>query len=403
MTQQRAAAQEALQRRFGRGDAEIVVEAPGRVNLVGEHTDYNLGLALPFATEQTTAVALRGRSDERIRLYSRELGSARDTRIRSVLQHKGTANGWFAYIAGILSSLASRVRLRRGFDAAIVSSVPLAAGMSSSAALEIGMILALCDYYDVALDDMETVKLCAAAESMSAGTECGLMDPYASLLGERGEALVIDFMRLNHESLDFDAPGVDVLVVESGTTRELSSSGYNQRRSECLAALDVIRRGAPEHCQAKALSSLVRADLDRLIDRNPDLLSRPLRNRALHVISENARVEHAVEAISSNQMGRLGDLIRQSHASLRDLFEVSTPEIDFLVDWGCSHGALGARIMGGGFGGATLHLVPSEAVGDYVPAIQAAYRDRYNLESCVWRTHPGPGARTLHDEATRMR
>ena len=379
---------------FGSGPAPRITKAPGRVNLIGEHTDYNDGYVLPFAIDRTTEIALRPRSDRAVHACSTAFRGVAELELPIA---ESTPTGeWHDYLIGILLELSHHVEFPHGFDVAISSSVPLRAGLSSSAALEVALALALTRLYGIGLDDVEFVRLCQRAEVEFVGTSCGIMDQYASLLARDGSALLLDVATMTHRHVPIDLEDTSFLVVDSTVRRELSHSGYNERRRECQEALDWLRDALPER-RLSSLSELTMRELDDVKYRMPELLCR----RAAHVVSENERVRRAAEALVDGEASTVGELLYASHASLRDQYDVSTPELDFLVEWGARNGALGARLVGGGFGGTTLHLVPSCEERRYVEGIVDAYKKETGKRADVWGVRPSPGARQLNDQEDR--
>jgi len=379
---------------FGSGPAPQITKAPGRVNLIGEHTDYNDGYVLPFAIDRTTEIALRPRNDRAVRACSTAFRGVAELELPIA---KSTPTGeWHDYLIGILLELSHYVEFPHGFDVAISSSVPLRAGLSSSAALEVALALALMRLYGIGLDDVEFVRLCQRAEVEFVGTSCGIMDQYASLLAQDGSALLLDVATMTHRHVPIDLKDTSFLVVDSTLRRELSQSGYNERRRECGEALHWLRDALPER-RLSSLSELTMRELDDVKYRMPELLCL----RAAHVVSENERVRRAAEALVDKEASTVGELLYASHASLRDQYAVSTPELDFLVEWGARNGALGARLVGGGFGGTTLHLVPSCEERRYVEGIVDAYKRETGKRADVWGVRPSPGARQLNEEEER--
>jgi galactokinase len=378
-----------LERRFGSGPAPVVARAPGRVNLIGEHTDYNGGLVLPFSITRITQVALRPRTDGVIRVYAARLDeSCRLERPFSGLRPSGH---WMDYLKGLLAAIDQLTPLNKGFDGIITGDVPLGAGLSSSAALEVALAAGLSRLYRLPLEDLDLVKLCQRVENDFVGTHCGIMDPYASYFGARGAAILLDTSRLTHRTVPLDLPDTDLLVVDSRVERSLAASGYNARREECEQALRLAQDALPGRHPC-SLSDLTIEDLPQLFSTLPAVLAA----RTRHVITENARVREAVAALEDGDAAHLGELLDASHDSLRDDFAVSTPELDFLVDWGRAHGAIGARLVGGGFGGVTLHLVRQSETAAYREGIDAAYRARFDRRPQLIEVAPGPGAKVLN-------
>jgi galactokinase len=365
--------------------------APGRVNLIGEHTDYNDGLALPFAIAEgvtVTADAAPAGSPEhgRVHAYARELGE----RDEFPLADPQPASGWRAFVRGVVAELASAGRPLVGSSLEISGGPPRGAGLSSSAALEVALCLALDDLGSRAaaahataaagedssaqrarsegtapLPRIEIARLCARVENDWVGAHTGLLDQLASLYGQPDAALRIDFRTLQVEPVPLLLGDWRLVVLDSGERHKHASSGYNQRRAECARACQLL--GVPSLRDAEA-------DIDAL-ERLPE----PLRGRALHVISENQRVREAVAALRAGDLPALGALLDASHRSLRDDYEVSTPAVEATVQRLRDAGASGARLVGGGFGGSVLAL--------FAPHIAHPSDAR--------EVRPGPGAHLL--------
>ncbi|HEY7453540.1 MAG TPA: galactokinase family protein [Thermoleophilaceae bacterium] len=316
--------------------------APGRVNLIGEHTDYNGGLCLPFAIERGLTVTLRPRDDGAIAAP----GLPDDD----------------PYVAGTVAELRAAGIDPPGCEIEVAGDLPQGAGLSSSAALCVALSLALCAAAGAEPPPpVELARLCSRVESRHAGAETGLLDQLASLLGEEGRAVRLDMRALDWETVDLELDDHVLAVLDSGASRSLAQSGYNERREECRRAAELL-----------GLESLRDA-------RDGAGLPEPLGRRVRHVILENQRVDAAVAALAARDPAALGELLDASHASLRDDYEVSVPEVERAVEACHAAGALGARIMGGGFGGSVLGLFPANA----------------RLPEGATPVSPGPGARLL--------
>ncbi len=378
-------AAELLAEVFGPGEAPIVVRAPGRVNLIGEHTDYNDGYVMPFAINRYTEVALRPRPDAKALVHAARFSETFSFHLP--LEDPHPRGSWSDYLVGILKELASYRELSHGFEAVISGDVPLGAGLSSSASLEVALALALVRLYGIELEGLELVRLCQRAENEFVGMPCGIMDPYVVYFAKPESALLLDTRVLIHRAVPLRLGEAALLVVDSGVRRKLSGSGYANRRRECEEAAAWFARKFPD----RGVRALRDVDEGMLMDSRgkiPETLWR----RAAHVVRENERVLAMADALERQDLRRAGELLTASHASLRDLFEVSTPELDFLVDWGVAHGALGARLVGGGFGGVTLHLVPREEMERYVKGLERAYREAFGPSVKAWEVRPSPGA-----------
>jgi galactokinase len=324
---------------YGRSP-RVTADAPGRVNVIGEHTDYNGGFVLPVAIPQRTRVALAPRADDTVRAASAERGD----RIEQYrLGQEAPGRGWLDYVQGLTRVLASDGHALGGFDLRLESTVPVGSGLASSAALEVSVLRALRAAFDLRLDDVALALAGQRAESEFVGARVGVMDQMAASLADEASALFLDTRSLAYRRVPLPL-AASIVVIDSGVSHDHAASEYNARRAECEEAARRLGVGL--------LRELGAADLPRL-DRLPE----PLARRARHVVSENARVEAAVAALEAGDVSRLGALLYASHASLRDDYAVSTPELDLLVELarGEPH-VFGARLTGGGFGGAVLLL-----------------------------------------------
>jgi galactokinase len=354
-----ARAADAFTTRFG-GAPEGVWAAPGRVNVIGEHTDYNGGHVLPVALPHTTRAALARRDDGRVVLVSAQHADA-DADVAVVDLTPGTPGGWAGYPAGVLHQL--REHLPGGLSLLVDGDVPAGAGLSSSAALECAVALALRDLLGLDLGPGDLVDVARRAENDFVGAPTGILDQSASVLCTAGHALYLDTRDRSSEQvpLDLEAAGLALLVVDSGTTHDHAASGYGDRRRECEEA--ARRLGVGLLCDVRDV-----ADLASLDDGSAE--GAVLLRRARHVVSEDARVEEVVGLLRAGGDPReVGPVLTAGHASLRDDFEVSVPELDAVVEVALAAGAHGARMVGGGFGGSAVALVDAAAVDDVAAAV----------------------------------
>jgi galactokinase len=326
---------------FGRPPA-VTATAPGRVNLIGEHTDYNGGFVLPTAIPQRTRVELAPRSDRRVRAFSAATAAGASVE-EYTLGAERPGRGWLDYVQGLTWALAGRGHALGGFDVRITSEVPIGSGLASSASLEVSLLRALRTAFALALDDVQLALIGQQAENAFVGARVGVMDQLAASLADPTAALFLDTRRLVYERVPLP-PGADLVVLHSGIAHSHARGEYNRRRAECEQASALLG--------VSCLCELGPADLLRLA-RLPALLAQ----RARHVITENARVLAAVAALRAGDWDTLGQLFYASHASLRDDYAVSIPEIDLLVELARADPAVyGARLTGGGFGGAVVLL-----------------------------------------------
>ncbi|GAB2862338.1 galactokinase [Nocardioides pacificus] len=346
--------------RHGR-EAEVVARAPGRVNVIGEHTDYNAGLCLPLALAHATYAAVARRTDDRVRITSAQAEAPWEGTLDTC--GPGDVAGWATYVAGVLWALREDGVAVPGVDVHVESTVPVGAGLSSSAALECSVAVAVVDLLGLPLDRGmrdRLIRACTRAESEVAGAPTGGLDQTVSLLAREGDALLLDFEdgSTRDVPLLLDDADLALLVIDTGVSHALVDGGYAARRSDC--------EEAARRLGVATLRSAFESDLDRLDD---DRLVRRVR----HVITENARVEACVAALERHDWPAVGQALMASHVSLRDDFEVSCPELDVAVDTAVQAGALGARMTGGGFGGSAVALVPQERLAAAVRAVDTAF------------------------------
>ena len=365
-----------------------VVRAPGRVNLIGEHTDYNDGLVLPAAIDLEVRLAVLPTDDRRVEITLLATGERRGFDLGHLPSPSGS---WIDYVAGVAWSMSEAGLALRGLRAVLGSSLPVSAGLSSSAALELATAWALLDPPDPAAhgtDGMRLAQLAQRAENDYVGVRCGLMDQFASSLGRAGAAMLLDCRSLDYRPVPLPLARHVLVVCDSGSPRRLGTSEYNARRAQCERAVAVIARRDP------SVRALRDVDLERLAAAAAaGELDDETRRRCEHVIRENARVEATVAAFERGDLPAVGRLFAESHASLRDLFEVSSPELDALVDIATSvPGVVAARMTGAGFGGCTVNLVARSSVNALRAAIERDYPPRTGLRARVFAVEPADGA-----------
>lgn len=362
----------------------FVVRAPGRVNLIGEHTDYNDGYVLPAALDFQVTIAASPRPDRTVSTWSTVFGQQDAFSLDAIT--RPDAAPWGAYLRGVATILASEGCGLRGFDAVVHGTVPLASGLSSSAAMEVAACLAFEQAGGFALDGVRRALLCQRAEREYVGVQCGIMDQFISALGEAGHALFIDTKTLDYQAVPMADDGISIVVGNTNRPRELVGSAYNTRRAECEEAVRLLQTALP------AIASLRDVTPDDLA-RHAALLPPVILRRARHVVTENARVLESVAALRAGDMARFGTLMSASHASLRDDYEVSCAELDAMVD--AAHavrGTLGARMTGAGFGGCTVSLVRTDRVEAFTDSVGDAYRRATGLEPAFYVCRAAAGA-----------
>jgi galactokinase len=356
----------------------VVASAPGRVNLIGEHTDYNGGLCLPVALPQRTTVSLVARTDHALSLSSAQEDAVWEGSVED------RPDGWASYVAGVVAVLRDDGYDVPGFDAAVDSDVPVGAGLSSSAALECSVATALAGLLELDLADRaqrrRLAQACIRAENEYVGAPTGGMDQTIAMLAEPGHALLLDFSDGSAipVELPLEAAGLVLLVMDTRVSHVLTDGSYGDRRSECSAAAEALGR-----------SSLRDVPLDA-VEGLPDAV---LRRRARHVVTENMRVMSSVGAIGDRDWDALAELLNASHTSMRDDFEISCTELDLAVETARTAGALGARMTGGGFGGSAVALVAESAVPAVRTAVTAAFARGGHAEPAYLLATPGDAAR----------
>jgi galactokinase len=368
---------------FGSAEHGRIFRAPGRVNLIGEHTDYNLGFVLPTALEMACYVACAEADDSRIRVFSEERDEECSWEVSEIAGLQ-PAKHWSDYFVGVAQGL-----LRAGVELEpgrffVHSEVPVGSGLSSSAAFEVASALALL--HGRSFDRLKLAQLCQHAEIDFVGNPCGIMDQYVSVFGEEHKALKLDCRALTHEAVDIP-DGVAIYAVNTMVKHELSGSAYRERVAECATAAEAIARVYPE---VRTLRDATPAQLGEV--KMPATIAR----RARHVISEDLRVELWMHAAKNGDRGRMGELFIESHRSLQHDYEVSAPELDLLVDVAIGiEGVYGARMSGGGFGGCTVNLVRPDAAEQFHREIRAAYQERFGIDPAIYKCVPSQGAGEL--------
>ncbi len=371
---------------FG-GKPEVAVMAPGRVNLIGEHTDYNEGFVLPAAVDRGTALAGEARDDRKVVLYSADYRQQAEFSLDSLFPDP--ARRWADYVKGVADQLQRGGFHLKGFRAVLKGDLPRGAGLSSSASLEVAAAVFFQKTSGLSIPDLELVKAAQAAENAFVGVQCGIMDPFASHLGKAGRALFLDCRSLEHQWAPVP-PGWTLAVCDSGVERTLAGSAYNERRRQCEEGVRALAVGIPH---AKSLRDISLCD----IEKHGNLLGPVVLRRCRHVVSENQRVLDMVEALKDGRLERVKVLMEESHESLRDDYGVSCPELDLLVELARNQpGLSGSRMTGAGFGGCTLHLVKDGAWEAFKAVMQEGYEKKTGIKPGVYAFRAADGAKILN-------
>ena len=385
---------DAFARVFG-GDPPRIFFAPGRVNLIGEHTDYNGGHVFPCALTLGTYCAARVRADRALRLYSQNFPDAGLVETDVDRTEPLPGGSWANYVLGVVCMFtAAGYAPARGMDLAFFGDIPAGAGLSSSAALEVLTGTVLRTLFDLPVSPTETALLGQRAENDFIGLSCGIMDQFASAMGRRGHAIFLDTETLDHRYAPLDLGGAHIMIVNSTVKHSLAGSAYNDRRAECGRALTALRAVRPD---LPSLGALTPEEFDAMSDAVPDPVCR---RRARHAVYENARTVAAFDALQRGDLAAFGALMNESHVSLRDDYEVSCAELDLLTEiaWACP-GVLGSRMTGGGFGGCTVSIVADDAATEFSATVRREYARRTGLDAQIYTVSAGDGAREITEEA----
>jgi len=356
---------------FGDSDDLTLAMAPGRVNLIGEYTDFNDGYVMPMTVDRGVYIAVRKRADKRVRVASVRYEELIEYDLEQFTAPK--PGSWPSYVLGVVEELRLLGHVDTGFELVVDGNLNLGAGLSSSAALEVATAVSLQQVFDFEMGAVDRVKLCQHVEHNYANVLCGIMDQFACGIGRRDHALFLDCRSLEYDNVPVVLGDYRIVIVSSEVKRSLASSAYNTRRAECREAVEHFRQ------YDKAVSAL-RDVSSRMFEDYGDELSPVVRRRCQHVVSENQRVLDAVAALKTGELRVFGTLMCESHQSLRDNFEVSCPELDLLVKLALdTDGVLGSRMTGAGFGGCTVNLVHKDAVKNLEDRLKIDYTARFDL------------------------
>lgn len=365
----------------------LLIRAPGRINLIGEHTDYNNGWVLPASINRQIFFAIQKNDTQTIRLFAYDLQESYEIKTAQI---KPLDKHWANYPLGVIAQFMENQGFDDGIDCVFGGNIPIGKGVSSSAAIECGFAFGLNHLYNYNLDKLTLAKMAQKAEHTYAGVKCGIMDQYAILFGKNNTVVKLDCDTLKHEYAPFHAPDISIVLCDTGVHHSLASSEYNKRRNECKEGVAVVQKSNP--------------DVKSLRDISPDLLNKhkaemsdTVYNRCSYVIEENERLENAVRELANDKLEAFGQHMYQSHAGLRDKYEVSCVELDQLVDIAKTcKGVIGARMMGGGFGGCTINLVRNEQLDAFMENIAQGYYKPKNMEPDIFITQIEDGTSVLN-------
>jgi galactokinase len=367
------------------GRKPLIVRSPGRVNLIGEHTDYNMGYVLPAAIGKAIYLAIAPREDLRCRVFAIDLNDEYQFAVDEL--HRST-KGWPDYLMGVVEQMVKGGYALKGFDCVFGGDIPIGAGLSSSAAIEAGLAFALDHMFGLGIDRLALVKMAQRAENEFVGVRCGIMDQYINIFGEPDQVLRIDCRTLERSCYPFDN-GASIVLFNTGVSHSLASSEYNRRRQECAEGVEVIRQSNPGVTHLRDVSP-------EMLNESAHRMDETILKRCKFVVEEDDRVLGACCALEHRDLRTFGSLMYASHEGLRNEYEVSCEELDFLVELvkGNPH-VYGARMMGGGFGGCTINLVESDGVESVGNTVQEQYKNRFGAKPEMYVTSIGPGTRVI--------
>ncbi len=373
----------------------LLVRAPGRINLIGEHTDYNNGFVLPAAIDKAIYFAISARNDQKCMLYAYDLEDFYEFSLNKI---EKSDKGWANFLVGVVAEIQKKeVQIPYGFNVVFGGDVPLGAGLSSSAAVESGIGFALNQVFDLGLSKLDLARIAQQAEHNFAGVKCGIMDMFASIHGKENSVIKLDCQDLTFEYFPFDFPDYSLVLCNTGVKHNLGDSEYNKRREECETGVKIMQNAFP---QINTLRDVTIPMLRSQADKLPSVVYK----RCKYIVEEIERVNIACDALKRGDFETFGQKMYETHAGLSQEYEVSCPELDFLVNEslaislppsGGLRGAIGARMMGGGFGGCTLNLVKTEVVDAFISSMKIAYSQAFNKELLTYKVKITNGVEEL--------
>ena len=367
------------------GEAGTLYTSPGRINLIGEHTDYNGAFVFPGAIDKAMVAEIRPNGTDRVRAFALDLGESAEFGLK---EEDAPSQSWARYIFGVCREIQKRGGKIAGFDTVFAGDVPLGAGMSSSAALESTFAFALDDLFSLGLSKWDMAKIGQATEHNYCGVKCGIMDQFASVFGKAGKLLRLDCKSFEYEEHPFDPKGYCLLLVDSCVKHELASSAYNKRRESCENVVAVLAKRYPE---IKFLRDASFAQLEEVKNE----VSEEDYKRAACVIGEVERVLAVCEALDKGDYQTVGEKMYETHHGMSKLYEVSCEELDFLNDLAREFGVTGSRVMGGGFGGCTINLLKEELHDSFIAEVKKRYEAKYGIQPTFYDVVISDGARRL--------
>lgn len=367
----------------------LLVRAPGRINLIGEHTDYNNGFVLPAAIDKAIYFAISPRNDQKCIIYAYDLDDSYEFSLDNLQKSE---KGWANFLLGVLAEIVSEGKqINTGFNLVFGGDVPLGAGLSSSAAVESGIGFALNELYNLDLSKLDLALIAQQAEHKYAGVNCGIMDMFASIHGKENAVIKLDCQDLSFEYFPFDFPDYTLVLCNTGVKHNLGDSEYNQRRAECEEGIRILQSAFPQ------IDSLRDVTM-QMLSSQADKLSSIVYNRCKYVVEEIERVTIACKALENGDLRGFGQKMYETHEGLSKEYEVSCPELDFLVEHSQDfETVVGARMMGGGFGGCTINLIKTDAVDEFIEKMSFAYHQAFNIQLQTYIVNISNGVEVIEE------
>jgi len=370
----------------------LTVKAPGRINLIGEHTDYNEGFVMPSAIQKAATVYIEKREDSTIHLFAEDLQESHTLNLDTVAK---SSKDWANYIIGVIAQFQKLVTIPAGFTLRLKSDVPIGAGLSSSAAIECAVAFAINELFALGLDRMQLTKMAQKAEHEYAGVLCGIMDQFASMFGKKDQVILLDCKTMHYQYYPLKLANYDIVLLDTQIKHALASSEYNTRRAECEQGIVMIQQKYP------TTKSLREVSMDMLNECVDSSQMKKVYNRCKYVIEEIERTQAAAKDLQEGQLAAFGQKMFATHDGLSLLYEVSCPELDFLVkELKDNPNIIGARMMGGGFGGCTINLIKKEATASVVQKLVASYHKTFQKNLLSYEVNIDDGASILFPSIT---
>jgi galactokinase len=362
---------------------DLVVDSPGRINIIGEHTDYNNGFVLPTAIDKKIRFSFKKNGTKtNCSAYSKNFDSSFSFNLENV---KPSSQQWENYILGVIFEIQQLSNKLEGFDCFLDSNIPVGSGISSSAALECGLVFGLNELFNLGFSKLTLVEIGQRAEHNYVGTKCGIMDQFASVMSKKGHVILLDCGSLDFEYVPIEIDPYIIVLLNTNVSHNLASGEYNIRRNQCEQGVEVIKSKYPE------VNSLRDVSLEMLKEFQNDL-SKIIYNRCLYVVKEKIRVLNTVKALKNNELKIMGENMYDTHNGLQHLYEVSCTELDFLVDFSKKYDeVIGSRMMGGGFGGCTVNIVHKDFVAKFIEEASREYHKKFNIKLTAFEANPSGG------------